>query len=34
MEFAARLDVGHGGGVKERSNLFDLSSWNDGDTSC
>lgn len=32
MEFAARLDVGCVGGVKENSKVFDLKSWNDGDT--
>lgn len=32
VEFAARLDVGHAGGMMESSNVFDLSSWNDGDT--
>lgn len=29
IEFAARLDVGHAGGVMKSSNVFDLSSWNE-----
>lgn len=31
VEFAATLDVGYVGGVKENSKMFDLGTWNDGD---